>query len=173
MSVRDQFKLLLGGLSARRANPGPSPAHTAVSKFLDRNRLVSVFIFVLTVTAIVLISSAGLTTATLPVIPNQIATVRVVASASFTYESAERTRIAREQLLDRIPPVYRLDMEPLRRFEAAARDLLTQLETFENGLSHATRSGPGNTPALPADRKEALTAITESFNSPRTLPRQR
>jgi cyclic-di-AMP phosphodiesterase PgpH len=165
MSVRDQFKLLLGGLSARRANPGPSPAHTAVSKFLDRNRLVSVFIFVVTVAAIVLISSAGLTTATLPVIPNQIATVRVVASASFTYESAERTRIAREQLLDRIPPVYRLDMEPLRRFEGAARDLLTQLEIFENGLSTASRSSGSTTGVVSADRRDALTAIAESFNA--------
>ena len=105
MSVRDQFKLLLGGLSARRAHPAPSPTHTAVSKFLDRNRIVSALIFVVTVVAIVLIRSAGLTTSTLPVMPDQIATVRVVASASFTYKSEERTRIAREQLLDRIPPV--------------------------------------------------------------------
>ena len=110
MSVRDQFKLLLGGLSARRAHHAPSPTHSAVSQFLDRNRLVSALIFVITVVMIVLISSAGLTTATLPVIPNQIATVRVIASASFSYESAERTRISREQLLDRVPPVYRLDI---------------------------------------------------------------
>jgi putative nucleotidyltransferase with HDIG domain len=164
MSVRDQFKLLLGGLNARRANPGPSPTHTAVSTFLDRNRLVSALIFVVTVAAIVLISSAGLTTATLPVIPNQVATVRVVASSSFSYESAERTRIAREQLLDRIPPVYRLDTEPLRRFEAAARDLLTQLEIFENGFSTPSRNS-GNNTDLPADRREALAAITESFNA--------
>ena len=117
MSVRDQFKLLMGGLSARRAHPAPSPAHSAVSLFLDRNRLVSALIFVVTVVAIVLVSSAGLTTATVPVIPNQVATVRVTARASFSYESAERTRIAREQLVDRVPPVYRLEMEPLRRFE--------------------------------------------------------
>lgn len=165
MSVRDQFKLLLGGLSARRAHPGPSPTHTAVSKFLDRNRLVSALIFVVTVVAIVLISSAGLTTATLPVIPDQIATVRVVASASFTYESEERTRIAREQLLDRIPPVYRLDTEPLRRFEAAARDLLTQLEIFENGLSSAARTSAANTEETSKERREALTQIAESFNA--------
>ena len=165
MSVRDQFKLLIGGLSTRRAHPGPSPTHTAVSKFLDRNRLVSAIIFVVTVAAIVLISSAGLTTATLPVIPNQMATVRVVASASFTYESEERTRIAREQLVDRIPPVYRLDTEPLRRFEAAARDLLTQLEIFENGFSNKARNSNAESSGLPADRRDALVAIAESFNA--------
>jgi putative nucleotidyltransferase with HDIG domain len=165
MSVRDQFKLLLGGLSARRAHPLPSATHTAVSNFLDRNRLVSALIFVATVVAIVLISSAGLTTATLPVIPNQISTVRVVASASFTYESAERTRIAREQLLDRVPPVYRLDTEPLRRFETAVRDLLTELEIFENGFSSTARGATGGTPDVSAARRDALTSIAESFNA--------
>ena len=164
MSVRDQFKLLLGGLSARRAHQAPSPTHSAVSKFLDRNRLVSALIFVVTVVAILLISSAGLTTATLPVIPNQVATVRVVARASFSYESAERTRIAREQLLDRIPPVYRLDMEPLRRFEAAARDLLSQLEIFENGLS-GSRGPSLNVSSATGHRPDAITAIADSFNS--------
>lgn len=163
MSVRDQFKLLLGGLHARRATPPPA-AHSAVGQFLDRNRLVSALIFVATVTAILLISSAGLTTASLPMIPNQIATVRVVAQASFSYESAERTRVAREQILDRVPPVYRLDMEPLRRFESAARDLLNQLEVFENGLATSKSQSLSVTNA-PGDRRDALTAIAESFNS--------
>ena len=165
MSVRDQFKLLLGGLSARRINRSPSPTHTAVSQFLDRNRIVSVLIFVVTVTAILLISSAGLTTASLPVIPNQVATVRVVARASFSYESAERTRVAKEQLLDRVPPVYRLDTEPLRRFEAAARDLLSQLEIFENGLSPAPKGQSLNLSNVSGARHDALSAIAESFNS--------
>ena len=165
MSVRDQFKLLLGGLNARRTHRTPSATHSAVSKFLDRNRIVSAFIFVVTVVAIVLISSAGLTTATVPVMPNQVATVRVVANTSFSYESAERTRIAREQLAGRIPPVYRLETEPLRRFEAAVRDLLTQLEIFENGLSSGSRLPSNNGSGVSADRREVLNAIAESFNS--------
>lgn len=157
MSVRDQFKLLLGGLGARRTHRPTSAAHSAFRDFLDRSRVVSALIFVITVAAILLISSAGVTTATLPVMPNQIATVRVVASGSFSYESAERTRVAREQLLDRVPPVYHLENEPLRRFDAAARDLLSQLEIFEN-------RHPTNTPSL-TDRRDALSAIAESFNS--------
>lgn len=157
MSVRDQFKLLIGGLNARRAKRAPSPTHSFIRDFLDRNRLVSALIFILTVAAILIISSAGLTTAHLPVMPNQVATVRVVASASFSYESAERTRIAREQVLNRVPPVYRLENEPLRRFEASARNLLSQLEIFEN-------THPANAPNL-TTRRDALTAITESFNA--------
>ena len=155
MSVRDQFKLLLGGLGARRTHR-PSSRRSAFRDFLDRSRLVSAFIFIITVASILLISSAGVTTATLPMMPNQIATVRVVASASFTYESDERTRVAREQLVDRVPPVYHLETEPLRRFDAAARDLLSQLEIFDN-------RHPSNVTL--AEQRAALTSIAESFNS--------
>ncbi len=156
MSVRDQFKLLLGDLSSRGTHR-PIDGRSSIREFLDRSRIVSVVIFLATVGTILLISSAGVSTLTIPVLPNQIATARVVASASFTYESAERTRIAREQLLDRVPPVYRLEIEPLRRFEGAARELLVQLAGFE-------RTHPASAP-LVADRRAALSAITEAFNS--------
>lgn len=162
MSVRDQFKLLIGGLNARRTHAATSPARSAFRDFLDRSRVVSALIFVLTVGAILLISSAGMTTATLPVTPNQIATVRVTASASFSYQSAERTRIARDQLVALVPPVYRLETEPLRRFETAARDLLSQLEIFENRFGTAAAGASGH---AATERREALAAITESFNS--------
>ncbi|HWA85512.1 MAG TPA: HDIG domain-containing protein [Opitutus sp.] len=160
MSVRDQFKLLLGDLHHRRHQPPPAiPA--AARQFLDRNRFVSAAIFVITVAAIVLISSAGVTTANLPVQVNQLATVRVVAAGSFTYESAERTRIAREQMLDRIPPVYHLETEPLQRFEGAARNLLAQLDAYEERHPIAA-SAPILT--LPSARAE-LVSITEAFNA--------
>ena len=130
MSVRNQFKLLLGGLGARRAGRVASP-QSATKEFLDRSRLVAAAIFVITVVAIVLISSAGVTTLNVPILPDQVAAVHVTASAAFTYESAEKSRTARDQFLDRVPPVYRLDPEPFRRFEAAARTLLAQLAAYE------------------------------------------
>ncbi len=163
MSVRDQFKLLLGGLNAGRAPS--SPLSHAVRDFLDRSRFISAAIFIITVVAIVFISSAGVTTANLPVMPNQVATVRVTASASFSYESAERTRIAREQILDRVPPVYRLESEPLHRFEAAARDLLAQLEMFETRHPGFPNSQPSTLNAQPSSPNEALAPIAESFNA--------
>ncbi|HVU24878.1 MAG TPA: HDIG domain-containing protein [Opitutus sp.] len=161
MSVRDQFKLLLGGLHHRRHLAASPAIPTAARLFLDRNRFVSAAIFVITVAAIVLISSAGVTTANLPVEVNQLATVRVAAAGSFTYESAERTRIAREQLLDRVPPVYRLETEPLQRFESAAGDLLTELDAYERRHPIAATS-PMLT--LPSARAE-LASITEAFNA--------
>ncbi len=155
MSVRNQLRLLLGGLGAgRSARPA---SRSAMGEFLERSRLVGVLIFIVTVTAIVVISSAGLTTLDAPLLPNQTATTRVSAQASFDYESAERTRAAREQLRNRVPPVYKLDTEPLRRFGAAARMLLTQLAAFE-------QARPGTTEPILTHRSE-LAAIADTFNS--------
>ncbi len=127
-----------------------------MAEFLDRSQLMAALIFVATVAAIVLISSAGVTTLNVPVVPNQIATSRVTALTSFDYQSAEKTRAAREQSLNRVPPVYRLETEPLRRFEAASKKLINQLMTFE--AAH-----PGNTGFL--SRRSELAAIAETFNS--------
>jgi putative nucleotidyltransferase with HDIG domain len=156
MSVRNQLKLLVGGLSARRSGKPPPVAPGAWSEFLERSRLVAALIFIVTVAAIVLISSAGVTTLNVPVLPNQIATTRVVAGTTFTYESAEKTQAARNQYADRVPPVYRIDAEPLRRFESAARTLLADLSSFE--ATHTT-----NTPA--ANRRADIGTIADAFNA--------
>ncbi len=164
MSVRNQFKLLLGGLAARRNGGAPTEAQTAMREFLDRSRLVAAAIFIITVAAIVLISSAGMTATRLAVLPGQVATMRVTASAPFSYQSAEKTRVAQEQMLHRVPPVYRLDNAPFERFEAATRDLLTQLAAYE-----ATH--PASTPALSLSNgpallaRPALATIAENFNA--------
>jgi putative nucleotidyltransferase with HDIG domain len=157
MSVRNQLKLLVGGLNARRTGRAGQSAPSAMGEFLERSRLIAVLIFIVTVTAIVVISSVGITTLNTPLLINQVATSRISALVPFSYESVEKTRIAREQFLDRLPPVYRLDMEPLRRFEAAAHMLLTQLSAFE-------ATSPGNIPALFA-RKSELARIADTFNS--------
>ena len=156
MSVRNQLKLLVGGLSARRAGR-TAPAHSATREFFDRSPMVAMLIFVATVTAIVLISSAGLTTLNVPVLPNQVATARVVARTAFTYPSVEQTSAASEQLVTRLPPVYRINLEPFRRFEAAARYLLARLEAYE-------RDHPANAPIL-TDRQAEFAALVESFNA--------
>ena len=156
MSVRNQLKLLVGGLGARR--PGRTPGErSTMGEFLDRNRFVAAAIFVVTVAAIVLISSAGISTLNVPVLPNQVATARITALASFNYESAEKTRAAREQYLNRVPPVYRLETEPLRRFETAAAKLLSQFVEFEQ-VHPATAPGFVN-------RRAELASIAETFNS--------
>ena len=128
-----------------------------MGEFLERSPVVGGLIFIVTVAAIVLISSAGLTTFDAPMLPNQIATTRVTAQATFGYESAEKTNTAREQFRSSVPPIYKLDNEPLRRFEAAARMLLNQQTSFEK--AHPTATDP-----LLSFRLE-LSAIAETFNS--------
>lgn len=160
MSVRNQLKLLMGGVSARRggtASPFRSRKPSVMGEFLERSPVVAVLIFIVTVAAIVLISSAGVTTLHAPVMVNQVATSRIAALVPFSFESEEKTREAREQFLNRVPPVYRIDLEPLRRFEAATRMLLTQLSAFE-----ATNTS--NVPALIGRRAE-LARIAATFNS--------
>jgi len=155
MSVRNQLKLLVGGLGARRGDAN-APSASGLRDFLDRSRLVAVLIFVVTVAAIVVVSSAGMRVLDLPVLPSQVAPVRIVAGVPFSFVSAERTRSAREQALSRLPPIYRLDTEPLERFEGAARALLAKLAAFE-----AAHPDPS---ALFFDRRKALAAIADEFD---------
>lgn len=159
MSVRNQLKLLVGGLNqARRGSRPPGAiAPSAMSEFLERSPLVAALIFLVTVAAIVLISSAGVTTLNAPVLVNQVATSRITALLPFSYESVEKTRTAREQFLDRVPPVYRLDIDGLRTFEAAARTLLSQLAAFE--------ASGGSSPNTVLARRAELSRIADTFNS--------
>jgi putative nucleotidyltransferase with HDIG domain len=154
MSLLDKLHALPG------LKPTPPRRKTAqvsgTMEFLETSRLVAGLIFIVTVAAIVLISFVGVNTVNLPVLPNQLASVRIVASAPFTYESAERTRIALEQVRNRVPPVYHLEQAPLRQFETHLRELITQLDKVE-------RDHPSSAPFN--NRQAALAEITEAFNA--------
>jgi len=155
MSVRNQLKLLMGGLSARRTE-ATSARTSGFRDFLDQSRLISGLIFIVTVAAIVIVSSAGMRVLDLPVLPNQIAPVRIVAGIPFTYVSESRTQADRSQRLARLPPIYRLDMGPEVRFETSARELLGKLAAFEGSHPNASE--------LFFDRRKALSALADDFN---------
>ncbi|MSU69984.1 MAG: HDIG domain-containing protein [Opitutaceae bacterium] len=156
MSLRQNLQLLRGGLLGPRHSRKTADTSAAM-EFLEKSRLIAGLIFVATVAAIVFISFIGVTTINLPVLPGQFSAVRVVASAPFSYRSLEKMRAARAALVDRVPPVYRLDFAPLQQFEAIVRDLLGQLERYE-------RDFPPNTPTV-TNRRVALAAIVEAFNT--------
>jgi cyclic-di-AMP phosphodiesterase PgpH len=126
-------------------------------EFLETNRLVTIFIFAATAAAIALISFVGISTANLPVLENQIASLRIVSSAPFSYPSKVKTRLAEEQLRDRLPPVYRLDFESFKQFETHLRELITALDTFQN--EHPDGA------VLPAKRKDDFASLVEAFNA--------
>jgi len=161
MSVRNQLKLLVGGLAAGRRGPVSAAPGAPFREFLDQSRVVAGLIFILTVAVIVLISSVGVNTVNVPVLPNQLATVQVVASAPFSYLSEEKTRVAREQALGRVPPVYRIELAPLQQFEAAAREILAKLAAFEE-------THPANSASVTfTNRNAALQALADQFSAAR------
>lgn len=123
-------------------------------EFFEKSRLVAALIFCATVGAIVLISFVGVSSQTLPILKNQLASVRIVTSAPFDYVSQEKTQLTRDQTLNRLPPVYRLDMEPYRQFETHLRDLFTQLEKIDREQSKAT-----------PERKKAIADVVDAFNA--------
>ena len=78
MPFFQKLRLLRGGpasIRRRRKTVRTSVAGT----YLRESQSVGFLIFVVTVAAIVLISFVGVSSATLPVLPNQLATVRIVA----------------------------------------------------------------------------------------------
>ncbi len=147
---RYRLRQLLADLRA----PTLSPRATV---FLETSRLIALLIFIATVASIVLISYVGVSTVNQPVMPGQIANIRLTASADFSYVSQEKTRQSRERLTDRIPPVYRLDQAPFQRFASDLTDLFAQLETYE-------RQHPASAPSL-SNRKQALAALVDAFNA--------
>ena len=141
MSIFAKFR---GNLSAPRKRK--TARSSGVADFFQSSRIVAAFIFFVTVVAIVGISFVGIHAVNLPVLPNQIASTRIVASESFSYQSAEKTRLAREQIRNRVPRVYRLDYGELRRFESAIQTLLRDLEKLdiEHPRDAARAAAPGD-----------------------------
>lgn len=140
-----------------RVDKRPVTQNTGTFALLDTSRFVGLFIFILTVTSIVVICYEGVGTAHLPVLQGQIATVSVHASVPFTFTSQEQTQLLRQRLRNRVPPVYRLEFGPLNQFESATKKLLEQLSLYEKQF-------PKNRPSL-ADHKEAMAAIVSDFNA--------
>ena len=137
---RYRLRQLLADLRA----PTLSPRATV---FLETSRLIALLIFIATVASIVLISYVGVSTVNQPVMPGQIANIRLTASADFSYVSQEKTRQSRERLTDRIPPVYRLDQAPFQRFASALLcSLLLSAPAFDSlagpARQHGGRTGP-------------------------------
>jgi len=154
MSLISKFQRITG------FKPAPPRRKTAqvsgTMEFLETSRFIAGLIFVATVAAIALISFVGVNTASLPVLLNQYASVRIVASGPFSYTSAEKTAVALEQIKNRVPPVYRIGLEPLRQFETNVRELLNQLEKFEREYPVGTIS---------VSRQNAIAELTETFNN--------
>lgn len=135
---------------------------SAFLHFLETNRLVSMVLFLGTVLAIMSISFVGVSQVNLPVQPNQLATVRIVAADTFTYTSQIRTEQQRENLRNRVPPSYRLDFTAYQQFSTHLKQLLGELEKFE---SDHLPSDMALRPAAIAAERAALAQLVARFNA--------
>jgi hypothetical protein len=123
---------------ARRRKSASAPG-LGLAAALDSSRVAAVALFVVTVVAIVLVSFVGVANRTLPVLPNQLSSVRIVAAVPFEFESQLKTDAARARLAERVPPVFRIDPEPLGRFEQHLGELAASLSPFAS-LNPAVRA---------------------------------
>jgi cyclic-di-AMP phosphodiesterase PgpH len=124
-------------------------------EFLETSPLVALLIFIATVASIVFITFVGVSSSNLPVLPNQIAPVRITASESFSYESPLKTAVVQDRIRNQIPRVFRLDLSLIQRFEADVASLLSQLAEAEPGLA-----------TLPqADQRQRLSDIVDAFDA--------
>ncbi|MFT3828818.1 MAG: HDIG domain-containing protein [Opitutaceae bacterium] len=130
-------------------------------RFLETSRIVSAAVLAATVLAIVAVSYVGVSPIALPLQENQLASVRIVAAETFTYTSALRTRLAREQAAERVPPVFRVEIAPLEQFATHLREFAAELDRFEQQYL------PGDPIARAESLREhasALAVIVEAFN---------
>ncbi len=166
MAFFKDLKLLRGGSAASSRRRRKAARFASVTTYLENSRPVAVLIFVLMVAAIVLISFVGVSSSTLPVLPNQLATIRIVASAPFSYVSKLKTEQAREQLLNRVPPVYHLEFGPLQQFETNLRALIADLNKLETQFPAAAPAhGAAGANSPEARRNAELNKIVEAFNA--------
>jgi cyclic-di-AMP phosphodiesterase PgpH len=163
MAFLQKLRLLRGGTPLRKRRKTVRSSFAAT--YLRQSQSVGFLIFVVTVAAIVLISFVGVSSATLPVLPNQLAMVRIVAGAPFSYESKLKTELERAQLRNRVPPVFQLESGPLRQFEGNLRALLAALEKLDHDFPTGETSGLQGAFSPSARRSAALESIVESFNA--------
>lgn len=149
MSFFERLQALFSGSTPRRRRK--STTTSGPGTYFETSRLVASLIFIATVVAIVFISFVGVSSSLLPVLPNQVAPVRIVASVPFSYESVEKTKILREQIRDRVPPVYRIDMANYNRFEVSIRQLLDGFLAIDT--------------LPPEARPTELTTLRDTFNA--------
>tara|TARA_Y100000588_G_scaffold305401_1_gene328717 strand:- start:8766 stop:11138 length:2373 start_codon:yes stop_codon:yes gene_type:complete len=104
---------------------------TWTKTFFAGSPIITALILVGWVILTILMAFTGVTPAGIQVLPDQVSRVRVVAETDFSYiselQSAQRIELEKQ----RIPPVYRLNMEPYEIFRAQILELLEGINELE------------------------------------------
>ncbi|MGH8017345.1 MAG: hypothetical protein ACREIA_03505, partial [Opitutaceae bacterium] len=128
---------------------------SALLHWLENNKVVTVALFVLTVAAIFIISFVGVSPAAFHILPNQEATIRIIADTDFSYQSALLTARKKERLLKEVAPVYRVDQSALERFDPQIRQILSEMNALEARWQELSEP----------ERLQELTNIADAANS--------
>lgn len=104
---------------------------TWTKTFLATSPVVTALILLTWVLLTILLAFTGVTPAGIQVLPDQVSRVRVVAEKEFSYESKLQSEQRKTLEMQRIPPVYRLDMKQYEAFRDQILELLEDINAFE------------------------------------------
>ncbi len=130
MPLSEQFKAFVHRFFPKKRKKRKTEKSSSVLVFLEKSPAISVAIFAVTVIGIVVTSFIGIKPSGFQFLPNQLATIRIVAAKDFTYQSAIQTERKREQLLTEVPPVYRTNMSFFETFGQHVTALLDEMDAF-------------------------------------------
>lgn len=129
MPVSEQFKAWFQKAFPKKRKRRTETAST-LPRILEESSVVGIFVFVITVALIVITSFLGIKPSGFQILPNQVASIRIVAGEAFSYNSKILTERKRQQLLEEAPHVYKIDMEPYKTFERHVNELLAEANSY-------------------------------------------
>ncbi|MDA0346999.1 MAG: HDIG domain-containing protein [Verrucomicrobia bacterium] len=104
---------------------------TWTKTFLATSPVVTTVILLTWVLLTIVLAFTGVTPAGIQVQRDQVSRVRVVAEKDFSYESKLHSEQRKALEMQRIPPVYRLDMKQYEAFRDQILELLEEINAFE------------------------------------------
>ncbi|MEX0331691.1 MAG: HD family phosphohydrolase [Puniceicoccaceae bacterium] len=103
---------------------------SAVKEALTRDAFIRSFLFLGFGAAATLFAFFGLSAASPLVQKDQVSRIRITAEIPFSYVSQIETDRQLEAVQQRVPPVFRLDMEPYRSFRTYLEQLVLDIGSF-------------------------------------------
>ena len=116
-------------------------------QFFTKDGLVSFLLYLIFGVLAALIGFAGLSSAGPLVQRDQVSRIRITAEIPFTYVSQIETNRRMEAVRQKVPPVFRLDMDSYRAFRGYMERLMEDLQAYaevpENTPQELARLGEG------------------------------
>lgn len=130
MPLSEQFKAFIHRFFPKKRKKRKTETSSSILVFLEKSPAISVAIFGITVIGIVVTSFIGIKPSGFQFLPNQLATIRIVAAKDFSYQSAILTERQREQRKTEVPPVYKTNMTFFDAFSRHVNELLDEMDGF-------------------------------------------